>query len=256
MPFGWGGVFAALPFAIWLYSGIEGVAMVAEEVKEPNRTIPIGYLLGISTLVLLALGVMTLTGGITDWKNLSGIDYPLPEAIGIIIGKDSSITKIFASIGLFGLIASFHSNILSYSRLTFSLARENYLPTFLSSLHPKFQTPHWALIVGFLLGVGFILSGKTDKLITLSALGAIIMYIMSLLSLFILRKKEPLLNRPFRAPLYPYSPFISLVIATVCLLAIIYYNWELAVFFFGFLAILSLIFVILGKHKVILETTR
>ena len=63
MPFGWGGVFAALPFAIWFYLAIEGVAMVAEETKDPQHTIPKGYILGISTLVLLALGVMIFTGG-------------------------------------------------------------------------------------------------------------------------------------------------------------------------------------------------
>src|ERR1044072_2695925 len=49
MPYGWGGVFAALPFAIWFYLAIEGVAMVAEEVKDPKRDIPKGYIAGIGT---------------------------------------------------------------------------------------------------------------------------------------------------------------------------------------------------------------
>ncbi|MCQ4021291.1 amino acid permease, partial [Klebsiella pneumoniae] len=65
--FGIGGVFAALPFAIWFYLAIEGVAMVAEEVKDPVRTIPRGYLLSIGTLVLLALGTMILCAGVGDW---------------------------------------------------------------------------------------------------------------------------------------------------------------------------------------------
>ncbi len=55
---------------------IEGVAMVAEEVKDPARTIPKGYISGILTLMLLAIGVMVLTGGITDWQQLTAIDYP------------------------------------------------------------------------------------------------------------------------------------------------------------------------------------
>src|SRR5476649_2704331 len=90
MPFGWGGVFAALPFAVWFYLAIEGVAMVAEEVKEPKKNIPIGYISGLATLVFLALGVMILTGGLTDWRKLSNLDYPLPEAISIALGKASS----------------------------------------------------------------------------------------------------------------------------------------------------------------------
>ena len=69
MPYGCGAFSPALPFAVWFYLGIEGVAMVAEEVHEPHRNIPRGYILGIVTLVLLTLGVMILSGGIGDWQN-------------------------------------------------------------------------------------------------------------------------------------------------------------------------------------------
>jgi ethanolamine permease len=91
LPVNWTGVFAALPFAIWFYLAIEGVAMVAEEVKDPHRNIPKGYITGIFTLTLLALGVMVLAGGVTDWRKLSAIDYPLPETIGLVLGKDNSL---------------------------------------------------------------------------------------------------------------------------------------------------------------------
>jgi ethanolamine permease len=250
MPFGWAGVFAALPFAIWFYLAIEGVAMVAEEAKEPKKTIPKGYILGIATLVLLALGVMILTGGITDWQKLSAIDYPLPESIGMALGKDNGLTKLFAGIGLFGLIASFHSIIIGYSRQIFALARENYLPKFLSELHPKFQTPHWALLVGGLVGIIAILSGTTSQLIILSVLGAVVMYIISMISLFVLRKKEPNLERPFIAPCYPWFPLIALLLSVVCLVAIIYYNVLLSIVFFALLLVLMVVFVALGKHRI------
>lgn len=249
LPFGWKGVFAALPFAIWLYLAIEGVSMVAEETKDPKRTIPKGYVAGISTLVLLALGVMILTGGLTDWKKLTTIDYLLPEAVGIALGKDNQFTKLFAGIGLFGLIASFHSIILTYSRQLFSLARENYLPSALAKLHPRFQTPHRALIVGGIIGIIAIVSGKTNELIIFSVLGAIVMYITSMISLFVLRKKEPALERPFKAPLYPYFPIIALLLAAVCLLSIMYYNPFLSALFFAILLLLIILFVISGKHK-------
>ena len=66
-----GGMFAAIPFAIWFFLAIEGVAMAAEEAKEPRRTIPIAYVTGIVTLTALAFGVMILAGGSGDWKGLS-----------------------------------------------------------------------------------------------------------------------------------------------------------------------------------------
>jgi len=250
MPFGWLGVFAALPFAIWLYVCIEGIAMVAEEVQDPSRNIPKGYISGILTLMILAIGVMMFTGGITDWQQLSAIDYPLPEAIGIVLGKQSGITKIFAGIGLFGLIASFNGIILSYSRQLFALARAGYLPPFLAALSPKRQAPHWSLIVGGLLGVIALYIGKTDQLVILSVLGAVVMYILSMISLFVLRSKEPLLERPFKAPLYPWFPAIALILSLISLAAIIYYNVFLSALFFAGMLIALVIFVGMGRHKV------
>lgn len=223
-PLDWGGIFAAIPFAIWFYLAIEGVAMVAEEVDEPRKNIPKGYIYGIVTLVLLAMGVMILTGGATDWKKLSDIDYPLPETIGMVLGKSNPLTKIFASIGLFGLIASFHSIMFGYSREIFAMARAGYLPKILSRLHPKFRTPHWALLAGGGVGLISLLTGTTGQVITLSAIGAVAMYIISMISLFVLRVKEPHADRPFITPFYPWFPGIALVLSVFSFFAIAWFN--------------------------------
>ncbi|SFW17737.1 ethanolamine permease [Chitinophaga sancti] len=249
MPFGWSGVFNALPFAIWLYVCIEGIAMVAEEVKDPHRNIPKGYISAILTLMLLALAVMVFTGGITDWKSLSAIDYPLPEAIGVVLGKQNGITKLFAGIGLFGLIASFNGIIISYSRQLFALGRAGYLPGIMSTLSPRRRVPVAALITGGLLGVIALYMGKTDQLVILSVMGAIVMYILSMVSLFILRVKDPALERPYKAPLYPWFPGIALFLSIVSLFAIIYTYPMLSLIFFGGLAVALVIFIGMGRHK-------
>ena len=234
--FGVGGVFAALPFAIWFYLAIEGVAMMAEEVKNPAKTIPRGYLLSIGTLVALALGTMILTAGAGDWRQLSTIDYPLPETLAMVLGRQNSWAKLFAGLGLFGLIASFHANTLGYSRQLFALARAGYLPRFLSSVNGRFRTPHWALISGGLIGLAALFSGTTDQIIILSVVGALVMYISSLLSLFRLRRTEPALHRPFRTPGYPAVPLIALFLSVVCLLAIFWFSPGLSLLFMGLMA--------------------
>lgn len=249
LPLEYSGVFAALPFAIWFYLAIEGVAMVAEEVKEPKKNIPKGYITGILTLVVLALGVMLLTGGITNWKTLSGIDYPLPESIGIVLGKDSNVTKVFAGIGLFGLVASFHGIIISYSRQIFALARSGYLPSVLSAVNPRFQTPHWALFAGGLVGIITLFTGTTDQIIIFSALGAIVMYIISMLSLFKLRRTHPSLDRPFKAPFYPYFPAIALLLSFISLIAIVYFNVMISLLFFCGFIVTWIIFKLTGSHQ-------
>lgn len=232
-----GKIFEAIPFAIWFYIAIEGVAMVAEEVKEPKRTIARGYILSILTLVGLALGTMILSGGATDWRTLSDIDYPLPETLSITLGRENAWTKIFASLGLFGLIASFHCNTIGYSRQLFALAREGYLPRRLAYLSPRYRSPHWALVVGGLMGLVALFVGETDEIIIFSALGAMVMYMTSLLSLFQLRRTEPQLERPYQTPFYPWFPTIALSLALLCTGAIIYYNQLLSLLFMSLLVV-------------------
>lgn len=249
MPFGWAGVFAALPFAVWFYLAIEGMAMVAEEVKEPKKNIPKGYISALATLVFLALAVMILTGGVSDWQKLSNLDYPLPEAIGLVMGKTAGLTKIFASIGLFGLIASLHGIILASSRQIFAMARSGYLPSGLAKVSNRFKTPHWAIIASGAVSFVAIINGTTAQIIVLSVLGAVVMYIMSMLSLFILRKNEPDLERPFLSPFYPVFPAIALVLSATCLFSIIYFNKDISLIFFALMAIVLVVFILLGKHK-------
>jgi ethanolamine permease len=240
VPLRWAGVLAALPFAIWFYLAIEGVAMVAEEVKDPRRTLPRGYGYGLGTLVALALGVMVLTGGATDWRRLAHLDYPLPEALALVLGKANPWTKFFASIGLFGLVASFHGTLLGYSRQLFALARAGYLPGALARLNKR-GAPHGALVAGAVVGVVALLTGHTDQLIILAVLGALVMYAISLISLFVLRRREPELVRPFAVPGYPVVPVLALALVVLSLGALVYSNLVLSgIFVTGLLVALAL----------------
>jgi ethanolamine permease len=103
-------------------------AMAAEEARDPQRTIPIAYTTGIVTLVVLAFGVMIFAGGVGDWRKLSNINDPLPQAMKAVVGDNSGWLHMLVWIGLFGLIASFHGIIMGYSRQIFALARAGYLP--------------------------------------------------------------------------------------------------------------------------------
>jgi ethanolamine permease len=228
-----GGIFAAIPFAIWFFLAIEGAAMAAEETKDPRRTIPRAYIGGILTLVALAFGTMIFAGAAGDWRTLANINDPLPQAMKIVVGARSGWLHLLVWIGLLGLIASFHGIIMGYSRQIFALARAGFLPGILARVHPRWKTPHLAILAGGVVGIAAIYSDKvvtiagqplTASIVTMSALGAIVMYITSMLSLFRLRRREPQLLRPFRTPFYPLFPLIALIIASISLVAIVYFN--------------------------------
>jgi ethanolamine permease len=233
----WSGIFASIPFAIWFFLAIEGAAMAAEEAKDPRRTIPIAYISGILTLLVLAFLVMIMAGGVGDWRQLANINDPLPQAMKMVVGNSSGWLHMLVWIGLFGLVASFHGIILGYSRQIFALARAGFLPPYFAKVHPRFKTPVRALLAGGVVGVAAVFGDQfisfggqplTANIVTMSVLGALVMYIMSMASLFKLRATEPDLDRPYRAPFYPVFPAIALACGIVCLGAIVYFNLMLS----------------------------
>ncbi|MFO0561218.1 MAG: ethanolamine permease [Polyangiales bacterium] len=220
LPEGWSGVFAAVPFAIWFYLGLEGAAMSAEEVVEPKKTIPRGFLAAIVTLVSLALGVLVCTSGVMPWRALVVDDSPLPKALAHVLSRGHPMTHLMVYLGLLGLLASFHGIILGCSRQVFSLARDNVLPRYFAQLHATRRTPVPALLLSCTVGIAATLSGKTDALITMSVLGALVVYAISMAAAIKLRASEPELERPFRAPLHPLLPGTAMALAVVAFVSV------------------------------------
>lgn len=236
-PHGWGGVLASIPFAIWFFLAIEGVANVAEETVRPQRTILLGFGSAIFTLVILCVLTFVSSIGVAGWEAVvykpdgTMSDSPLPLALGNIVGTNNALYHLLITIGLFGLIASFHGIILAAGRSTFEFGRVKFAPPLLGKIHRRFQTPSNALIVNMLVGIIALLTGKTAEIITISVFGALTLYIISMIALMRLRKREPELPRPFKVPLYPLFPIIALIIATVSLVAMAFYNPGLAMIY-------------------------
>ena len=88
---------------------------------------------------------------------------------------------------------------------------------------------------------------KTAEIITISVLGALTLYIISMISVLKLRKNEPELERPFKVPLYPLLPIIALTIATISLIAMIYYNSMLGIIYLAIVSLSLLIFILRDK---------
>jgi ethanolamine permease len=241
LPFGWEGVFAAIPFAIWFFLAIEGVANVAEEAIRPQRTILIGFGSAILTLVVLCVLTFMSSVGVAGWKAIvyqqdgTVSDSPLPLALSHIVGSNNVLYHLLITIGLFGLVASFHGIILAAGRSSFEFGRVNYAPAALGKVHSRFRTPANALLVNMGIGIIALLTGKTGEIITISVFGALTLYIISMISVLRLRKKEPQLERPFKVPLYPVFPIVALIIAIISFAAMTIYSWQPALIYFGLL---------------------
>jgi ethanolamine permease len=244
LPHGWLGTFACLPFAIWFYLGIEGLANAAEEARNPQRDIRIGFSSSMITLVVLALGVFVTSIGVAGWPAIvypaasaETSDSPLPLAMGRVVGASGALYHLLVTVGLFGLVASFHGILLAASRATLELGRTGYAPRFLGRIHPRTGTPVAALIVNLSIGVLAILSAHTTELIVLSTIGAVTLYGLSMVALFTLRRREPDLPRPVRAVAYPLFPAVALALSAISLASIVVTNWGTALVFVAILLV-------------------
>jgi ethanolamine permease len=245
------GAFGAIPFAIWFYLGIEGLANVAEESEHPQRDLPRGFAAAMGTLVVLALTTLVCAVGVAGWRasvyepgSATPSDSPLPLVLRAGWGPEHVLPKVLALVGLSGLVASFHGLLLAAGRATFELGRLGHLPKGLGAVLPGRATPAAALVVNMLAGIAAVLTGRTAEIIVISVFGALSMYALSMGSFFGLRAREPHLPRPFRTPAGPVVAGLALVLSVLCLAALAASAPGLALVSLGALSVATLVFAV------------
>ncbi|WP_419768290.1 ethanolamine permease [Arcobacter sp.] len=214
LPFGWHGVWAALPFGMWLFLAVEGVPLAAEEAKNPEKDVPKGIIAAMIFLLISAVLVVFLLAGVAGADAMGKSAVPLVDALNV--NGNTTLATIVNVLGLAGLIASFFSIIYGYSRLVFALSRAGYLPQFLS-LTSKKKTPTWALIVPGVLGFLASLTGEGDLMLAMAVVGATISYALMAFSHILLRVKNPDMPRPYKTPGGVLTSGIAFVLSIIAL---------------------------------------
>ena len=197
LPFGWYGVWAALPFAMWLFLAVEGVPLVAEEARDPARDVPRGIIGAMLVLLCTAALVVVLLAGAAGAEMIGGSAVPLVDALNA--DGNTTLATVVNVLGLAGLIASFFSIIYGYSRLVFALSRAGYLPRALS-LTTERKIPARALIVPGVFGFLVSLSGEGELILGMAVVGATVSYALMSASHILLRLNKPDMERPYRTP--------------------------------------------------------
>jgi len=225
LPKGWFGILTALPFALWVYLGIEQLPLAAEEAHDPARDMPKGILLGLVTLILCSFLTVILNAGIPPGATkITASTEPLFLGFRAIFGQGMR-ARLLALFACTGLLASFHTIIYAYGRQIFSLSRAGYFPSWLSVTHGTRKTPHRALIAGSLFGftaaLTIQLAGQNSPvggvLLNMAVFGAVLAYILQMLSFILLRRRFPQMSRPYVSPVGVAGAAIAMIIAAVTL---------------------------------------
>ncbi len=208
-PNGIGSIFTTAGFVFISYGGLLKVAAVAEEVKEPTRTIPLGMIFSLLVVTIFYMLIVLVTSGVLGASELDNSLTPLTDGAAVFMGMWGKILLSIAAILAF--ISTANAGIMSASRYPLALSRDGLLPEFLASINKRFKTPHISIfITGLFMIVALFL--KLDILVKAASSVLILTYLFSCLSIIILRESHLQNYQPsFRAPLYPWIQIVGIV---------------------------------------------
>jgi basic amino acid/polyamine antiporter, APA family len=211
------GMITVIPLMMLAFMGFDIAPQAVEEVNAPLRKVVFLIPLSIVFVAVFYMGVFLVAGGAApDVLMASTSDVPLIDVAAIYLGGSGATVIMLA--GALGLITTLNAFMIGASRLMFGMAKGGALPTIFSKVHPKFGTPYIALIALTLFGIAGALYQEILVVFQLSSAAIVIVYILICLSVIMLRKSEPALERPYKVPLYPALPIIGMVASVAALL--------------------------------------
>jgi APA family basic amino acid/polyamine antiporter len=208
--FGWGGIPRGAARIFFAYIGFDAVSTAAQEAKKPQRDMPIGILGSLAVCTILYILVSTVLTGLVPYYTLN---VGAPVALGIDatgVSWGSTMVKIGA---VFGLATVMLVMLLGQSRVFFSMSRDGLLWKWAGVIHPKFRTP-WIsnIVVGTIVAFMPALL-PIDRLSELVNMGTLLAFAIVCAGVWILRRRNPGLHRPFKTPLVPLVPILGIVSA-------------------------------------------
>lgn len=217
--FGWSGVMQGAGVLFFAYVGFDAVTTLAQEVKDPQRTVPRALMasVGVTTILYMLVGVV-----ITGLVSYRLLDVPDPVYVALSsAGPGLAWTKIIVGfVAIAGLISVLLVTLLGQVRIFYAMGRDGLLPAAFTRVRPDSHVPHiGTLVTGFVASIaaGLLPLSLLGELISMGTLFA---FVMVAVSVIVLRQREPEIARPFRVPLYPWTPVLSVA-------ACLYLMWTL-----------------------------
>jgi amino acid transporter/mannitol/fructose-specific phosphotransferase system IIA component (Ntr-type) len=206
---GIGTIFSTAGFVFVSYGGLLKVAAVAEEVKNPGRTIPLGMIFSLLVVTLAYIAVVFVTTGVLGSQELDNSLTPISDGAAAFMGGWGRI--ILSVAAMLAFISTANAGIMAASRYPLALSRDGLLPEQLRKISKRFKTPHVSIMItgAFMIAVLFL---KLDILVKAASTVLILSYLFSCLSVIILREGRLQNYQPnFRAPLYPWIQIVGAI---------------------------------------------
>jgi APA family basic amino acid/polyamine antiporter len=210
------GFFAALVAALWAYDGWNDLNMVAGEIRNPQRNVPLALVWGVATVGALYILVNAAVQYALPAAAVAASERPASDAVALVLGR-AGAALVSAGMAI-SMLVTLNGTIMSGARVPFAMARDGYFFKSLAEVHPRFRTPSIAIIVQCALAIILLLlGGSFRKYFSLAIFAEWLFYMIAGSTLFVFRIREPQADRPYRVLGYPLIPAIFVLVSAVLL---------------------------------------
>ena len=220
-PQGFSGVMSGAAIIFFAFIGFNTIAVMAEEVKDPEKNVPKAILFAFAVCTLIYIGVSIVAVGVVNWQLLGTSGAPLEFALKTV--TDNIFVLQFVAISaLFATTSVIMASVMGGSRALFAMARQGVLPKGLSTISRQGVPVYTILLCGVIIsGIVLVTGGNLDWLASLFNFGTLLTFFFINLSLLKLRKTMPDVKRRFKVPFYPYTPVFAMI---SCIVLAFYLN--------------------------------
>lgn len=245
MPFGFEGILSGAALVFFAYLGFDAVSSAAEEVKNPQRNMPIGIIGSLAICTILYIAVSLVLTGMVPYTDLNVSD-PVSFAMQII--NQDWVAGVISLGAVVGMMTVMLVMLYGGTRLLYAFGRDGLLPKSMAKLHDKFHTPvknTWTFAIIAAICGGVV---PLDKLAELVNLGTLLAFTMVSIGIIFLRKNKNIPSGGFKTPLYPVLPILSFILCIFLITQLSVHTWIACSIWF---AIGLIIYFVYGrKHSV------
>jgi APA family basic amino acid/polyamine antiporter len=214
------GFFAALVAALWAYDGWNDLNMVAGEIRNPQRNIPLSLIWGVATVGALYVLVNAAVQYVLPAAAVAGSERPASDAVALALGH-AGASLVSAGMAV-SMLVTLNGTIMSGARVPFATARDGYFFKAIAEVHPRFHTPSVAIVVQCGLAIVLLLlGGSFRQFFSLAIFAEWMFYMIAGSTLFVFRRREPRAERPYRVWGYPVVPAVFVLVSA----ALLYYTF-------------------------------
>ena len=219
--FGWSGILRGAGVVFFAYIGFDAVSTAAQEAKNPKKDMPLGIL---GSLVICTVLYIIVSGLLTHMVPYSQLNVPDPVVVGIRTTGHQWATFLVELGALAGLATVMLVMLLGQSRVFYSMSRDGLLWPWASKIHPRFRTPYLSsIVVGFFVAILATLI-PLNVLDEMTSVGTLLAFMLVSIGVWVMRKTHPNMTRPFKTPLVPLVPILSVLFSGTLIVSLSYWT--------------------------------